>query len=285
MAVKFFGQFLVEQGIVSREALLDAIALQESTNLKFGEVAKNLGILGEADIEKVHAAQRSEDLRFGDMALKLGLLSQEQMDEILTKQKNNHLYIGEALVKVGALDDASLQKHLAAFKADQAIYQQDKVVLPAALDSTALWEMVVDLSYKMLTRVAQLTFRPGEAKVVRELPANDTIATMEFTGSVSGTYVLSVSAPIRDQIARAVFNQTDVSSEPLEVLEDTVMEYVNIVCGNIAAKAAQMGKQMDILPPALFNGPGNMSVPDGYVGLLFPICLADGEKVEFAIFV
>jgi len=285
MAVKFFGQFLVERGVVSREALLEAIALQEATNLKFGEVAKNLGILSDADIEKVHAAQRTEDLRFGDMALKLELLSQAQMDEVLTKQKNDHLYIGEALVQVGALDGEALKKQLADFKADQAVYQQDQVVLPAKVEASALCEMIVDLSYKMFTRVAQLSFRPGAPLAVKELAANETIATMEFTGSLSGTYVLSVSAPVREQIARAVFSQADVSDESLEVLEDTVMEYVNIVCGNIAAKAAQMGKQMEILPPAIFRGPGNMPVPEGQVGLLFPICLADGEKVEFALFI
>ncbi|NTW88764.1 MAG: chemotaxis protein CheX, partial [Desulfobulbaceae bacterium] len=39
MAVKFFGQFLIEQGVVTSDALLNAINLQDKNNLKLGEMA------------------------------------------------------------------------------------------------------------------------------------------------------------------------------------------------------------------------------------------------------
>ena len=87
MAVKFFGQFLVEKGVVTREVLLQAIELQESVNLSFGATAMAMGLLTEADIEKVHNAQRCEDLRFGDMAVKLELLTADQMQQVLTRQR------------------------------------------------------------------------------------------------------------------------------------------------------------------------------------------------------
>ncbi len=48
MAVKFFGQFLVEQGIVTSEALLNAINLQDKNNLKLGEMAVAMGLITQA---------------------------------------------------------------------------------------------------------------------------------------------------------------------------------------------------------------------------------------------
>ncbi|WP_298439140.1 chemotaxis protein CheX [Geobacter sp.] len=285
MAVKFFGQFLVEKGVVSREILLQAIELQESVNLSFGATAMAMGLLAEGDIEKVHDAQRTEDLRFGDMAVKLGLLTGEQMMQVLARQKNTHLYIGEALVKVGGLSADKLPALLDEFKADQAQYATDKVAIPAGVTDAPFWEMLADLSYKMLTRVALLTFRPEPIATARSLPAMEVYAAMEFSGDVSGRYLLGVSAATQKQIAREILKEANVDGEPKEVLDDTVMEFVNVVLGNVAAKAAQMGKAIEIAPPELVEAAGEIEAPAGRSALRFPVCLADGDRVELAVFI
>jgi len=285
MAVKFFGQFLVEKGIVSRELLLKAIELQESINLSFGATAVTMGFLSEADIEKVHNAQRSEDLRFGDMAVKLGLLTSDQMLEVLARQKNTHLYIGEALVKVGGLQAEELPKYLDDFKADQAQYTTESVVIPNDIPHAKTWEMVIDLSYKMLTRVALLVFRPELCFVADRLPAMDIYATMDFTGDISGRYLMGVTAAARTKIAKAILKEPNVDNEPQEVLDDTVMEFVNVTLGNIAAKAAQSGKVMEIAPPEIFEAPEGIPAPAGHKALCFPVCLSDGDRLELAIFI
>ena len=56
MAVKFFGQFLVEQGIVTGEALLNAINLQDKNNLKLGEMAVAMGLITPENIQRAHNA-------------------------------------------------------------------------------------------------------------------------------------------------------------------------------------------------------------------------------------
>jgi CheY-specific phosphatase CheX len=285
MAVKFFGQFLVEKGVVSRETLLQAIELQESVNLSFGATCLAMGILTEADIEKVHNAQRIEDLRFGDMAVKLGLLTGHQMMQVLARQKNTHLYIGEALVKVGGLQAEELPKYLDEFKADQAQYTTDSVVIPAGLPETKTWEMVVDLSYKMLTRVALLVFRPEPCFVADRLPAMDVYAAMDFNGDISGRYIMGVTVATRAKIAKAILKEPSVDNEPQEVLDDTVMEFINVALGNIAAKAAQSGKSMEIAPPEIIESPDGIPVPAGHRALCFPVCLSDGDRLEFAVFI
>lgn len=286
MAVKFFGQFLLEQGAVSNDKLLQAIDLQEKTNLKFGEMALSMGLITEAGIDKVHLAQQREDLRFGDMALKLGVISAEQMQQVLTKQKNSHLYIGEALIEVGALEAGQLEPLLAAFKADQAVYQVEKVSIPAGVPSPEIWEMFADITFKMLTRVADIAYKAGPSEVVSVLGKNDVVAVMAFNGTVSGRYFVSVSSDIQRMIARAILREEDVSGEPAAVLDDTVMEFANIAFGNIAAKAAQMGQSIEISPPEVFHGSaGDIAVPPGQTGLRFPIFIADGKKAEMAVFI
>lgn len=285
MAVKFFGQFLVEKGVVTREVLLQAIELQESVNLSFGATAMAMGLLTEADIEKVHNAQRCEDLRFGDMAVKLELLTADQMQQVLTRQKNGHLYIGEALVKVGGLSADDLPRYLDEFKADQAQYATDTVSIPAGLANPNIWEMVVDLSRKMLTRVALLTFRPEPCFVANRLPRKDVYAAMDFSGDVSGCYLMGVSTDAQARIARAILKEANVDEEPKEVLDDTVMEFINVVCGNIAAKAAQLGKSIEIAPPRIVEASDGIVPPADHLCLCFPACLAEGDHVELAVFI
>jgi len=79
MAVKFFGQFLVEQGIVTSEALLDSINLQDKNNLKFGEMAVAMGLITPADVQRAHNVQMSRDMRLGDLLVEMGILTLTQV--------------------------------------------------------------------------------------------------------------------------------------------------------------------------------------------------------------
>ena len=286
MAVKFFGQFLIEKGAVTRVALLQAIDLQEKTNLKFGEMVIEMGLMTTLDVARIHQAQRGEDLRFGDMAVKLGIIREDQVQMVLTRQRNSHLYIGEALIKVGALSDRELENYLKEFKDDQMAYISEKVEIPAGIAHQPIWEMVADLTYKMLTRVAGISFRPGPCTVVTKLPSRPIIAEMGFSGTVSARYLLSVSESTRNLVAKAILDEESVENETVEVLDDSVKEFINIVCGNIAAKAAQLGHSIDITPPEMrTDALSGVDVPQNHTGLMFPIYLSDGEVFELTIFV
>jgi CheY-specific phosphatase CheX len=287
MAVKFFGQFLVEHDAVTGESLLHAIELQERTNLKLGEMAVALGFITQQDIEAAHAAQLSKDMKLGDLLVELGFLSTDQLEDVISRQKVTHLYIGEALVKVGALTPEKLEQYLEAFKVDQAPYIVNHVELPDWLNATSLtWEMTVDLTYKMITRVIGIQFRPGRFVETSTLSSNYMIAAMDLSGDLNARYLLSVSAGIQKAIARALLKEEDVEGESDEILEDTVMEFVNIICGNVVAKASQLGVTLDINPPVtLHPSLSGLTVPDGYRGVVFPIHVGDDEIMEMALFI
>lgn len=286
MAVKFFGQFLVEQGIVTSDALLDAINLQDKNNLKFGEVAVAMGLVTAADIQRAHNAQMSKDMKLGDLLVEMGLMTLVQMNDVITRQKNTHLYIGEALVQIGVLTNESLLKHLDAFKTDQAQYVSNGIELPVASANNNIWEMTADLTYKMITRVLDLQFRPGNCVLAATIPTGFMLAAMDISGDVEARYIISVSESLQKTIARAILSEESVDDEPAEVLEDTVMEFVNVVCGNVAAKASQMGIIMNINPPVTLHLPlGGMPIPEGHRALSFPIHIEDGDKMELILLI
>ncbi len=99
----------------------------------------------------------------------------------ITRQKNTHLYIGEALVQVGALTSEELQKQLDAFKADQAKYVSNGIELPITSANNNIWEMTADLTYKMITRVLDLQFRPGKCVLATAIPPNFMLAAMDLS--------------------------------------------------------------------------------------------------------
>lgn len=284
MAVKFFGQFLVEEGIVSREALIEAIDLQDHKNLKLGEMAVSMGYITQTDIERAHNAQLSKDMKLGDLLVEMGFLTLNQLNDVIVRQKNTHLYVGEALVQVGALTSESLQQHLAAFKADQAQYVSDGIELPETIANGKIWEMSADLTYKMITRVLDLQFRPGKCVTTTVIRSNFMLAAMDFSGDVEARYLISVSESLQKTIAKAILSEESVDNETKEVLEDTVMEFVNVVCGNIAAKASQMGVIMDINPPVTIKPAADgLPVATGYTALCFPIHIGDGDTMELIL--
>lgn len=286
MAVKFFGQFLVEKGIVSREALLKAIELQEQKNLKFGEMALAMGYITQEDITRAHHAQLSRDIKLGDLLVEIGILTLNQLNEVITRQKNNHLYIGEALVLVGALSNEQLQQQLDEFKADQSPYISDRIELPEGIPTPELWEMAADLTYKMITRILGLPFRAGKCHTITRVDTNYIMAAMDLSGDVDTRFIISVSQELQKSVAKAILRETSVDNEPSEVLEDTVMEFVNVVCGNIAAKASQAGRIVNINPPVTIRPDATgLAVPAGYTGLCFPILVGEGETMQLVLFI
>jgi CheY-specific phosphatase CheX len=288
MAVKFFGQFLIEQSAITNQSLLRAIDLQEKNNLKIGEMAVAMGYITRKDIEKAHNAQLSKDMKLGDLLVELGLLNNLQLEEVIARQKATHMFLGEALVKVGALTADKLDEYLEAFKQDQAPYMMDRIALPNWLDQHNMaWEMVVDMTHKLITRVVGMQFRPGKFTEPTSLLNHYFVAAMDIKGDISARYLLSVSEGTQKAIAKAILKEPDISGEPEEVLDDTVMEFVNVVCGNVVAKGAQMGLELDIEPPLAFRKTEHAEITpaDGQRCLVFPIHLNTDEKMELALFI
>jgi len=286
MAIKFFGQFLIDKKIITRLDLLRGIELQEKSNLRFGDLVIEMGMMTTEQITLTHRAQRHEDLQFGDMAVKMGFLTPERVKQVLDRQQNEHLYIGEALVKLGTISMEELDFHLVEFKQAQKVSVAEKIVIPAGISHQPIWEIVADMTYKMLTRVAGVTFQTGPCAITGTLPERPVIIELEFSGSLSAHYLLTVSEYTRALIANAILKEDKVATGSDEETDEAVKEFVNIVCSNIVSKAAQFGYSIDTSPAQIRRqNTIGLAIPGDQTGLLFPIYFSNGEIFELTIVV
>ena len=272
MSVKFFGQFLLERGVVGRDALLTALDLQDGRNLRLGDYAVRRGYMTEAQAETLNRQQLTVDRRFGELAVEAGYLTPEQVEELLALQRNDYVLLGEALLELGHIDGETLEVELRAFEADQARYLVDEVIFPPGIRDASLLAMPVDLTAKILLRMVGITTKIGEGEREIRPPVDRLVSvSVAFSGGLAATYTLSVS---RD-IAEAVFSHmtgVDVSAAAEEEIVDAVKELCNVICGNAAAKMAKVGRPVEIGPPEV----GAPALAEGAHYVLFPLHVAEG---------
>jgi CheY-specific phosphatase CheX len=248
MGVKFFGQYLLENNVISSDQLMEAVNYQESINMDFGECALLKGYISEEDLVELKRKQREVDMRFGEIAIKLNILSPDQVMEILRTQKNTHIYIGEALVQKKFLTPDVIEKELALFKEDQSKYNTEEIMTPDEVRNPEVIKDVVGLTQKILYRVGRMVFKIDEGYISDMEPEkNFLMIQISLHGSFKCEYVLSLPEDISGLITSSIIGE-DVN-EPADIVIDGVKEFCNIVCGNIIAALSLKGHRVDISAP------------------------------------
>lgn len=248
---KFFGQYLLEKGILNKDQLIESINYQNSKILKLGEIALDKGFISEKDIAKIHNEQKRTDARFGDLAVNMGLLSQAQLEEIITIQKNNHIYLGEAIAACGHMSIEMVDSELALFKEEQKSVPPIEVMIKEDVPHKDLVEVSVDLTEKMMRRVGDMISKAGQLRIMTEPVKNlGFAAVLEYKGDITTRYILNLSKDVAHQIAKKTFKKDTLPFDS-ELLLDTAGEFVNVVCGNVRSKMLELGKKIEILPPTM----------------------------------
>ncbi len=284
MAIKFFGQYLLEKNIINPSELIDAVKYQESKNLKFGEYALSKCYINEKDMERIKNEQKNVVMRFGRLAVKLNILTPEQIEEILTMQKNDHLLLGEALVEKGFLTREVLGRELASFKEDQSKYATAEIMTPDGIKNPDTVKDIADLTQKMIQHMTGLNIKLGEGFISEKEPQkNFLLILVSLYGNLNYDYALSLPQETAELIVSAVIGK-DVKNEPREIITDGVKEFCNIVCGNILAKLSEKGKNLDITPPeeVVFSDDGYHLVK-GRKSINYPILFPEQESTLILI--
>lgn len=278
MGVKFFGQYLLEKNIITARQLIEAAEQQESKNLKFGEYAVVKGFLKESEVNHIYDEQRRSDMFFGEVAVKLGFLTPTKVKEILTMQKNDRVMIGSVLVEKGFITQEVLERELGFFSEDQKGLVLDDVAIPSGAGRPEVVREVIDITRRMLMRIARISTKVSLPSVSdREPDADFAGAMVRMNGSVNFDYVFLSSRPVAKEIARGLIG-TLSASEPDEVIKDAVKEFCNISCGNIAASMAQKGKTLELLPPEeLMPTAGQYRVLKGKNAVFCPLATNVGK--------
>ena len=125
MFTQFFGNYLFNEKLVTKQQLIEALEMQKFARAKLGVLAINAGYMTGAQVDEVHAEQQRMDKRFGDIAVDKGYMTEEQVEELLKNQKQSHLVIGQALVDKGYLTNEQFADALAKYKESNLIEERD----------------------------------------------------------------------------------------------------------------------------------------------------------------
>lgn len=121
MFSQFFGHYLLNQGLLTREQLTEALEFQQSVHVKFGVIAVDEGFLTPAQVENIHEMQKQVDKRFGEIAVDLGYLTNTQVEAMLSVQKQNHLLLAQALVDLGFMSIEQFSNALNDYKKEYSL--------------------------------------------------------------------------------------------------------------------------------------------------------------------
>lgn len=110
MFSQFFGNYLLDRGLINAAQLREVLALQDSVRVKLGILAIDAGYMNAEQVERTNALQTKVDKRFGEIAIDEGFLTEEQLSELLGKQNKRHLLISQALIDREILGFESIQR-------------------------------------------------------------------------------------------------------------------------------------------------------------------------------
>ncbi len=248
MSIKFFGQFLIQNGEVEASHLKDAGDLMYWVNRRIGELAARKGYVTRVEVDRIHRAQLGSDVPFGALAAQLGLLTQPQILELVREQSANQLRIGEALVELGHLDGDRLQQLLDRYDAEQAQYLAQNPPIPEELRESPLVAYVLSHVRQVALRTAFFRVKVGPHRKWAESQR------CEYRASISlrGDDAIELGVTADESFVRALVVATpgpDREEPSREALTDTLCAFIRVVARNAGAGREQQGIRVKLGSP------------------------------------
>lgn len=253
MAVKFLGQYLLEQGLLSREQLLEALEAQRQCSPMLGELAVEAGMIDARQAQAINDRQRREDKRFGDIAIELGCLDAAQVERLLALQKSRRKLFGEILIERGMIRPEQLEQALAAQKAERASAEDGFRKALAGHPIEREVGLVIDACNKQFLRILK-----ARSQFAAVLPKAEAAA-----GRISACIEIEAGRPLRIGIAAdaattrrigCAFMRIAPERCDTELAQDALGELLNVVMGYVVRDALAEDESYTPSPPDFETG-------------------------------
>ena len=119
---RLFGQFLVDESVITRDELDEALWLMTTLNATVGQLAVERGLVSRTEAEQIHRLQQKIDRRWGDIALTLGMgcLTEDRIEELHDEQDTLNFRLSDALVELGFATATTLDTMRQRYEANRA---------------------------------------------------------------------------------------------------------------------------------------------------------------------
>ncbi|NOY26859.1 MAG: hypothetical protein GXP62_13390 [Oligoflexia bacterium] len=237
----FYGEFLVQLGVVRQDQLCAALAQQGNGRLRLGELAMARELLTAQQVAQARRCQRNrgqdlDDLRLGEIAVALGFITTEQVEQLYTEQRKDWRRIGDVLVELGALTKDAHESYLRDFLHLELARRRRLDASIAQMPHPALVAMHVALARRLLPRFGLMDCKVADVRVSpRAAPGLAWSGRRRLSGGADVVVLLSVSEPTLARLAQDATG-VDVPDSPqraLPVLAQLTETLSDLVCAKL----------------------------------------------------
>lgn len=259
MFSQYFGNYLLQKGLINPEQLADALEYQRSAHLKLGVIAINAGYMTPLQVEQVHKLQRKIDKRFGELAIERGYINDEQLDAMLKTQQQGHLMLGQAMVDRGHLTMEQLKSALDGYKKERGVSGRQFNIV-GKNDEDAIERIFRDFGESMLSKTYSDYVTLLTRNIIRFIDDNPAIGIDRLNADMKAEWYARQKIHGIINLETGVACETDVFvklagkfavediTEPDELARDSVGEFLNLHNGIFLVNMSNNGIELEMEP-------------------------------------
>ncbi len=291
MFSQFFGGYLLNSGLVTKEQLTKALDEKKNTRMRLGVLAINEGLMTAEQVEHVNVTQQTVDKLFGDLAVDLGYLKASDVEDLLHKQPTDYLLLGQTLVNSGVLSNADFETSIKEYKKKLALNDDDisgdqSEKLSALVnefyhfntaENAKLYTNYTTLLFKSLIRFIGDDFTPLEANVTKTISTERSVR-QDITGAYNGATIIACGKAEYSAFAKRFAKEAYVAAEEFD--DASAGEFLNVCNGLYAVNESNESGTEISLTPLTFTKDEDVTLEKDAFSI--PVQFTFGE-VEFVI--
>ncbi|MCL2054099.1 MAG: chemotaxis protein CheX [Oscillospiraceae bacterium] len=292
MYMQFFGNYLLNQGLVSAAALMDALDKQAEVTVSFEALAVNDALVDAAQAEAARAEAEKSGKFIGDVMVEKGFLTQEQVGALLHAPPPGHLLLGQALVEGGHMSAEQFEAALSSYKNQNSIPDADfhnvkdgviKLLIGKfceIIESSEASKYITSyltLLFKNLIRFVGDDFAPLEIKYLRGMVCTRCVA-QKINGKFSAVSVIDAEGDALVGFASRFSKET--IKAPDEYALACLSEFLNLHNGLYAVNFSnEEGDELELEPQTAYEEYDLEYMENIYI---VPVCFTFGT-INFII--
>ncbi|MDI9370123.1 MAG: hypothetical protein GX181_01145 [Synergistaceae bacterium] len=285
MFSRLFGQFLLQEGIVSSSSLSNALGRLGEVRPLIGMLALAQGFMTPDQVLEVNEAQKKVDRRFGELAIEKGYLTVQQLESIISAQKSEHVLLGQILVQDGFMSHEGFLKALELYRTKAGLTDEGYEAVKANDVDGVISSVLAGQPGARRPLVGKWgsVFMKSVIRFVDPGTALDPLAEASYSNlrgfvqRMSGEQRITVFLGAHDDVyvdlARRFTDFEDIVSYD-EMAEAGVGEFLNLANGLFTVNCSDEGIELDMHPQEMVERVSSIDMPRP--DAVFPFLLPKG---------
>lgn len=265
MFSQFFGNYLLNENLVTPEQLTDGIQEVQRIHKRIGELAIRYGYLTKEQVEQIHIMQTQQDKRFGELVVEAKFMTQEDMEKLLALQKNDCEVLCKVLIDANAISSEDCHHALERFREKYRLEDLNKLSLLqttkinilindfydlTGLENSEVFMKYLTLLFNNITRFIGTDFTPYKEYIMKKPEEN-----LYFSQGITGPFKAKsgIYASEETLIAMASRYAEEDFTEFDEYVEASICDFLNLHNGIFTVNMSNEFQMELKLDPPLEN--------------------------------